>query len=58
MILYHREFEDDASRLCMLEELLEEKVHNDVGERLTDSLMYAVVCDSLDGVYDRPEVKD
>jgi hypothetical protein len=43
MILYHREFEDDASRLCMLEELLEEKVRNEIGECLTDSSMYAVV---------------
>jgi hypothetical protein len=58
MILYHREFEDDASRLCMLEELLEEKVRNEIGECLTDSSMYAVVWDRLDAVYGRPEVMD
>ena len=56
MILYHREFEDDASRLCILDELLVETVRNEIGECLAG--MYAVVWDRLDAVYGRPEVMD
>ena len=58
MALYHNEFEDDAAKLCMLRELLEEKVRNEVGECLTDANMYKVVWDRLDAVYDRAEVMD
>jgi hypothetical protein len=42
----------------MLEELLDEKVRNEIGECLTDSSMYNVVWDRLDAVYARPEVMD
>ena len=42
MVLYHNELGNDAARLCTLEELLEEKVRNEIGECLTDSNMYTV----------------
>jgi len=32
MALYHNEFEGDAAKLCVLRELLEEKVRNEVNE--------------------------
>ena len=43
-------------RLCILEELLEEKVLNEIGECITDGGMYPVVWERLDAVYARPEV--
>ena len=44
------------NQLCILDELLEETVRNEIGECLAG--MYAVVWDRLDAVYGRPEVMD
>ena len=54
--LYHNEYDDDAVRLCISEELLEEKIRNECGECITDRGMYPFVWERLDAVYASQEV--